>query len=228
MDYRYQSGVEPTKILREMSVLATQGRWAIVAYVVGFTAISAAADYADANSSDSGSRMLLLNVATIAAEYFLFLFLMRSTGLLASPLKRGFGTYFLQLLLKQLAIMLGILLFVVPGLILAIRWLPSYSYVVGQGLNAIPALHRSWAVTKPHFLGLATVAVFPVIGYALGIGVYLAPEFYPELYADGMFAGISLLANGLLCMASATWILLGVAFYSIMENGMQDVSDAFA
>lgn len=228
MDYKYQSGVEPSEILKEMGAIAAEGRWVLLAYLVGFTIISTTADYADAFSDDGSNRFLLLNIATIAAEYFLFLFLMRSTGMLASPLKRGFGTYFLQLLVKQLAIIFGVLLLLIPGLIMAIRWLPSYAYVVGQGLSAIPAMDRSWTVTKPHFWGLATVAVFPIIGYVLGIGVYLIPEFYPELYDEQMFVWVSLVANGLLCTASAVWILLGVAFYSIMENGMRGASDVFA
>ncbi len=84
---------------------------------------------------------------------------------------RYFGAMLVASILVSLAVSLGFLLCIVPGVILALG-LGLYSYaVVDEGLSGVDALKRSWELTLGHKLNLF---LFGLIGVLVSIAGLLA------------------------------------------------------
>lgn len=82
-------------------------------------------------------------------------------------------------ILKTIAIIVGCLLFVVPGVYLALRWMFAELLVIDQGMRPLEALRASSAMTKGimwKLLAFSLVAiVLVVVGFlAFGIGSVIA------------------------------------------------------
>jgi len=80
---------------------------------------------------------------------------------------------------KTVAILVGFLLFVVPGVYLVIRWMFAELLVMDQGMRPLEALRKSSAMTKGVMwklfaFSLASSALIVVGFFALGIGAVIA------------------------------------------------------
>jgi uncharacterized membrane protein len=62
----------------------------------------------------------------------------------------GFLSYFAATMLLGLAIGLGFVVFIVPGVILMLGTLLAHLYIVDQGMGPIDAIRASWAATDGH------------------------------------------------------------------------------
>jgi hypothetical protein len=86
--------------------------------------------------------------------------------------------YVVTLLLFWLAVVAGLVLFVVPGVIVAVRLCLAPAIVVDEGLDPISALRRSYELTDRHFaelfvLGLL-LGLMNLLGLlALGLGLFI-------------------------------------------------------
>lgn len=86
------------------------------------------------------------------------------------------GNYVLGSLAYGLIVLLGLVMFVIPGIIFAVRF-QFYQYlIVDKDMNPIAALKESWRITRGSFwqlilFALAVVAVNFVGVFALGIGL---------------------------------------------------------
>ena len=102
-------------------------------------------------------------------------------------------------LIKTLLIMLGLILFIVPGIYLAIRFMFAEFYVINDGMRPIEALRASSALTKGHWwklfwysivVSFVLVAglVFFVVGLAAAGVIVLIASFklFEALKAEGV------------------------------------------
>lgn len=219
-----QKALRTGVILREMFRLAGGVPGPLALFVFLFTLCAVVFDYTTITYEDYTPRLLLLHAGILFGEYFLLLAVMHRWGLMRKPNWRGFGEYALQLLVKYIAIMFGTALLILPGIFLAVRWLPSYAYIFGKGLNTFPALDRGWDATAPYFFGLLGAATVPIGVYGLGSLVSAAPDYVPSLYDDPAYILVLSLSNVLFNAAFALWTLLGIAVYSLLE-GIEQAHD---
>jgi hypothetical protein len=82
----------------------------------------------------------------------------------------GIGTFFLGSLLSGIGILLGIVLLVVPGLVLMVRWSAVGPIILAERVGATEALAKSWDATRGHswpiFGALMIVFIPAIVGFA--------------------------------------------------------------
>lgn len=177
--------------------------------------ISAAGGVAvDASGVSDGAAALnfLLSILTAFLQYWLILTLLDDLDLKRSRGGR-FGGYFVLGIVAGLGILLGFVLLVIPGLIVAARWSLASPILIASEKSVFEALRESWRATRDHLwviLGAILIVYLPPILLVIG-GFMLAEALRPEL------AGI-VAAN----VGFAWWIVggcyLGTALYTLLAG----------
>lgn len=88
-------------------------------------------------------------------------------------------SYIVSCILYGLAVFLGLLLLVLPGIFIAIRLQLYLYYIVDKSMGPIDALKASWKTTEGHFWDLFLAAVMAIVinilgALALGIGLFVS------------------------------------------------------
>ena len=176
------------------------------------------------NSSDdpAGSLFeLAVAIATLVATYFLLKRYLAVKGRLQGDGNR-FWPYFGMALLSGLGIAFGIVLLIVPGLILLVRWSAASGYVIGAGQGVTDSLTSSWNATKGHgwaifFAGLAlyvgSIMVAGLIGGILGVASLSAVNTiipFSEAATNSVFSAF------------------GIAVYCLVHDDTEQLSEVFA
>jgi uncharacterized membrane protein len=89
--------------------------------------------------------------------------------------------------LLGIALFLGLMLFVVPAIIMAVRWVVALPVCVVEGLGPFASMQRSANLTRGHrwkIFGLLVVAVLLLIGTAIVVGI--ATDLIVNLAPEGM------------------------------------------
>ncbi|MEL6530974.1 MAG: hypothetical protein AAFQ27_13515, partial [Pseudomonadota bacterium] len=102
------------------------------------------------------------SIVDFALGYLLTVGLLTSGGLLPDGMKGTFGTYFAVSLISGIAILLGLVALVIPGVFLMVRWLPAYGFALAQESSATDALGASWAATEGAFWPLFLAMFIPL------------------------------------------------------------------
>lgn len=109
---------------------------------------------ADSDEPDWANIGTALDVAIVLASifgtYLLTVAMLRRARMPCEASLRGFLLYFAQTIVGGLGIILGTVLLVVPGAVLAARWAVSAPLLVGRGEGALRALGTSWRLTRGH------------------------------------------------------------------------------
>ncbi len=104
----------------------------------------------------------------LIGQYWLFESLLKRRGLVVSP-KRHFFAFFGLAIILILPIILGLTLFVLPGLFLLARWIAAPAFVVALGRGSFAAAVDSWHAVRGHTGPIAgAVAIMFVAVSALG------------------------------------------------------------
>jgi uncharacterized membrane protein len=118
--------------------------------------------------------------------------------IIGDAVRRGFSRFLSIVgvsILVSLGVFVGLILFIIPGIILALRWSVALPACVVENLGPIAAMRRSADLTKGHrwqifglFVLIIVVAViaFAVIGALVGMGLLAAPETLGRLVLLGI------------------------------------------
>jgi uncharacterized membrane protein len=79
-----------------------------------------------------------------------------------------YNSGFVWMLLASLGVWIGLALFVVPGLLLALRWAFGIPLIFDRGIDGVESLRQSWILTRGHTLRLVAFAVLSLVVLALG------------------------------------------------------------
>lgn len=98
-------------------------------------------------------------------------------------------TYLAALVIATLATVIGLLLFVIPGIYLAIRLQYYTAFIIEENAGAIESLKRSWQITQGHtgslFLLFLAMLGIGIIGLLLAfIGVFFAIPVIYQMYCE--------------------------------------------
>lgn len=114
-------------------------------------------------------------------------------GLFVRRIVWTLGNLFVGWLVYVIAVTIGLLFFVIPGIFLGVV-LYFYNYeIVVEGENAFTALGNSWELTKGNRIELfALGALFTVVGFMVGWIVGVVTSFSPIVatIATTLFAGL--------------------------------------
>lgn len=120
-------GTRLGQIIDESVRLARSAWQTAVLYVAGLAGAGVLIDQLD----EVGNANLLFSVFSVALGFLLTVQLLLKGGLVQGAMSNGIGSYFGLSILSALGIILGFLLLAVPGIVLFVRWLPAYGYVLG-------------------------------------------------------------------------------------------------
>lgn len=173
--------------------------------------------------ADVGGSTLALTVVTLVLGYWMITSMLKDGGLSPNGLSAGFGAYFGLSLFSGLGIGLGLLLLVIPGLVLMVRWLPLYGYGLAEGVSVGDAFGRSWADTDGHFGPLALSLAIPFLLYALAFGIYVFAS--DDLGVVELLP--SIVSNLAMTVAAVMVSAIGIAAYALLGRSNAALTDVF-
>ena len=200
------------EILRENAVPA-------VGCVLLLTAVNVALD---ALFGDSTGATAPAAIASLIAQYHVTEAALDRRGLREPGGRRRYGSFLLLNLMSGIAILLGYLFLILPGLYLGARWTIASAIMLSGERKAGDALNESWSLTKSAvwgIIGTLLVIFVPACVVAIGLLVTLE-ESFPVLSSS--------VAYLLLFGAFVTSWLAGVAIYSLLRPDQDDLAEVFA
>lgn len=208
-----------SRLLWIEAIRIARSAWQVAAYyLVLMTGLSAIVDTGDPSP---GVELLVLLVDIVAA-YFVTKTMLTTCGAARQGLAGGFGAYFVLLLVSGVAITLGFLLLILPGLYLLVRWSPAYGIALCEEPgNVTAALGQAWDMTALHIrpIGLALLLplcllLLPIIAAALWT-VDSDPFRWVWSFGSNMLIYLGTLANT--AIGIAVYTLLGRATVATAE-----------
>lgn len=163
---------------------------------------------------------LLSAIASMGLQYWLTRQMLEQRKMLDG--RAGFGAFFGVNFLSGLAILLGLLLLIVPGVFLAARWSAADAALLSEGEGVSAALGKSWEMTAQHvwpIFGALLVVYVPAFGFGLGLGISMG---------DAMPILASGIGNLVVFTGSVVAWLMGVAVYTLLQPGTDMLADVFA
>lgn len=213
-------GTRMGQIIDEAVRLARAAWKTVLLYVVVLSVAGVAGDQIEELSAAN----IAMSVLTLGLGFALTVQLLRDGGLVKGAMGAGFGGYFGLAILSSLGIALGVVLLVIPGIVLFVRWSPAYGFLLGDGAGVTDAMGTAWDKTGPHFWPIALAMLVPVM-INLGAGAVYA------IGADE--AGLvnlplSIIANGAISCAGAAITAIGIAAYSLLHDRSAQMAEIFA
>ncbi len=194
--------------------------WAVAAYMGGLTVVGVVVDQSD----DLGGSDIAFAVASLALGYFLTVQLLRSLAPGDGPLKGGFGSYFGLALLSGLGIIFGLVLLIIPGLVLFVRWAPAYGIALDEGRGVTESMSAAWERTRPHFWPIALALLVPV-ALNIGGGVLLVLAMNDQ---GTVSLPLSLLSNAIVTAGGASITAVGIAVHALLRDQHDAIAEIFA
>lgn len=202
-------------LIEAQQQIGRSGALAIAGYVAASTALYSVVDsyYYDEDSLYWGTAILVWGLG-----YALLVHLMRLSRSEGEQHLGGIGGYFGLGLFAGIAIVVGVILFIIPGLYLMMRWLPAYARYQHDGKDVVGAMRWSWEHTEGFQLPLFFALIGPVLLLAAALAFSLAQAFYLYDILDPVAVWPFWVIN-LLSSLSVAWTqLLGVAAYRVIQR----------
>ena len=207
--------LEFASLLRETLNLLAVNRWRLVPAMLLLTAVPVYADMA-ASPREYSAFNLLISVMVLFLQIWLTVALLEAHDLRRG--NRGVGTVFAIGILSGLGVLAGLILLVVPGLVLFVRWSMSVPYALAEDLGATDSLRASFEETRDSFwpILLLLSACYVPFGIAIA-GMAL-------LEADGVTIFSSVLINMLINLALfAGWHASVAVYLAKRGNALPEV-----
>ncbi|NQZ46032.1 MAG: hypothetical protein HRT63_00690, partial [Erythrobacter sp.] len=125
------------------TAIAKAGAGTVLAYIVVTTALYSAGDILMVEDG----LYVLITIVGWALDYLLLRHLMKASAAPSEAPLGGVGGYFALGLVSGVAIIAGLILLIIPGLYLILRWLPAYARLYVHGDGVASALRWSWQET---------------------------------------------------------------------------------
>ncbi len=206
---------------------------AIALYLLIFTSGGFAYDYLGTYETPefkiaSGLTQIAFSLGSIVGSYLLTEAMLKRSGLFQYDGSRRFFPYIGQGILVGLGVGLGLILLIVPGVILAVRWMLAAPMLVSGG-RAVESIEQSWRLTRGYggriFLaGLPMGLVLLII-----VIVSIAMAGAGTVAAGGGEAIASLMVQNLAAeLFSVLSVALAVAVYGLIGFPTGQLDDVFA
>ncbi len=155
-------------LLSEQVRLARAGWIYVVVYLVATTAPFI---YLDLYAFDDDGLYGLLSFLSWGFGYLLFVALMQKGGHLTEGKQTGIGTYFAVGIAVGIPVVLALIVLILPGLYLLMRWLPAYARALLTLDGVGNSMRWSWNQTEPFQRQLSVAMIGPVLCYVASLGI---------------------------------------------------------
>jgi uncharacterized membrane protein (Fun14 family) len=160
--------------------------------------------------------------------YLLFVGVMQKGGYLEDGKATGIGTYFALGIAIGIPAILAMVVLVLPGLYLWMRWLPAYSRALlsydGIGNSMRWAWDRTERFQKPLFIGI----LLPASAYAVSLGAALGYDYFYESFDWSGYVAMVVVWNVTMSVGVAWMTIFGIAAYGLVTGRDGDAADSFA
>ncbi len=167
-----------------------------------------------------GFLQLCLFLAAIVAQYLLIEAMLKQTGLFSADTTRRYLPFLGQSILLSLGIVLGLILLIIPGLLLAARWSLASPLLVGEHKGAVEAIRESWELTRGHTAALLVAALvlllIMVAAVALAAGASQIDETLGIVLTEMAANAVSVIFGG-----------FGVAAYGMLRFPARKLTEVF-
>lgn len=176
----------------------------------------------DANDSPASALFGLVSaVVSVVAGYWLLTRFLAARGRLQEGGWR-FWTYLGMSILSVLGVVLGLILLIVPGVILMIRWSAASGFVIGRREGVIDALGESWRATKGHSWAIFFAAILMFLAVIVAGGV-----------VGGIAGVLGQLPVGIAsafveAAAGAVFMAFGIAIFCLVQDDTGQLAETFA
>lgn len=189
-------------------------------FVVALTAANLPITYVSTGSLDPltlAGGQVLNSVVGIVCGYFLLVAMLRRTGLQSRTGGDVFLPYLGMSLLAGIAVGLGFIAIVLPGLFLMARWMIAGPLMVARGDGVMASLGESWNRTRGNELSIIAAALALVL---IPVAVIIAARVFFE---DGDLVGMVVSQIGSSAI-SAVVAAMGVALYGLIVGGATEAA----
>jgi hypothetical protein len=220
-----ENRLEVRALLATMREMASLAAMPLLIFIGMVTLAGTALDFASVSPFD----FLNTNVSLVAG-YHLLRAILLAAGLAEAGSMAGFGSYFGMSFLGGLGIIAGVLLLIVPGVILAVRWSVAGPYLLCERSGVSDALGQSFGRTKGSgwtIFGVGLLGALPILAAAVigGIAGTLTATVSGSTPPDMLF---SVVDNALGAVASAYFTVLSVAAYKLLFRPHLGIAEVFA
>lgn len=187
---------------------------------------TAAATVIDMTAPSAGN---ILNIVALVVQYYLIRHLVDRHGLRSADRLGGFGSFFVVGLITGLAVLLGFVLLIIPGIYLFARWSLVDAAVVAENRGFSDAMRRSWDATADNVVPIVVAALMislpMIIGFAMMFAIGASGD---ENAISGL--GLSIVVNLLLYASQISIWYFGVALYQLLlaDSAEAQLDEVFA
>ncbi len=208
----------------EQVSIARESAVPLIAYIAVSSAVYSVVD---AFYFDSDGLYFFTAFLVWGLGYVLLVKLMQASARYAEGPMGGIGGYFALGLVASIAIGVGLVVLIIPGLYLLMRWLPAYARYYAKADGVTEVLAWSWRETEERQMPLALALMGPIGLYCVTFGIIFWQEFAMEHWSDTAIYA-SIVALNLLASIAVAWMqLLGVAAYRVIELCNAEPVDVF-
>jgi hypothetical protein len=133
----------------------------------------------------------------------------------------SFGRYFLLSLATGLSIMLGLVLLILPGIYLAVRWSASAAAMLARDLDVGESMSASWRLTREYQWTILLFIVTLWLPFIAVVAVTASIDPYVVSPAS------AILSNLVINLALLAGVHAGVAIYLAADGGAE-IAEIFA
>lgn len=212
--------MEAGRIIDRMLTLMRENA---VAMAIAVLLLGAAGTVWDFYNPDSFFS-LPLGIASAIAQYMLVKRALKRERLLSAELAGAPMAFVGVSILSGLGTVLGLLLLILPGILLVLRWMPATAILLAENpIRASDALGEAWRRTKGHWLAIGVAYVLTLIPFggailAYGWGDAVTPTPLIALGAANLMMNLGI---------AASWYL-GVAVYQGLVSRSDELEEVFA
>jgi len=174
------------------------------------------------DSLTSAAFELGVAILSIIAGYFVLSKLLESAGRLKATDTRIWA-YIGMSILSMIGIVLGLILIIVPGLILLVRWSAASGFLIGGRRGITESLGASWEATRGYSWSIFFAALVLFLGLIIIAGAFGAMLAFTGI--DLMIAlgsSIGEAAGNVLAFA------FGIGVYTLVADDSTETADVFA
>jgi hypothetical protein len=211
--------VSAGRLIATMFEMMRDNAVVVGASILGLSVLGIAGDLYNPEALTS----LPITIAGAVAQFVIIRQALDRMGLVRRS-RQAVGAYIGVSILANIGIILGMLLLVIPGVVLAIRWSIAAPIVLAEEQGAGDSLSDSWARTKEHAMSILVAYLVPLGLLAASLVVYAMGD--PESVEIPLMTALigNVCSNAFLAMSS----LMSVAIYSAVTHAPDRLEEIFA
>lgn len=176
----------------------------------------------DANDTPASALFELVEaIVSVVGTYLLLTRFLAARGRW-HPGGTRFWHYLGCAILSVLGAILGLIVFIVPGIMLLVRWSAASGFVIGARQGITDSLGASWHATQGSGWAIFFAALVLFFGVAVAAGII-------EVIAAAISAEVGAAVGAFVeAAAGAVFAALGIAIYNLVHDDGEAISEVFA